>query len=164
MNRSTSASIGVLIFVWFISAALLQGCETIYTSSIIIPKDIEPFSKDAAASKQDERINMLFDDYCANKIFQVKPLQGAKVSNESQTKGKMCSAQWFYSVHFEDHQTEYKIELSLIQPWSLRNSEKQERFFCRETDEMFDFFKAGLTHEKATYKPYASCSQIKGQQ
>ena len=165
MNRSISATTAatILIFGLIISATFLQGCEVIYTSSIIIPKDVEQLSRDSDASKKDEHINAVFEDYCAHKKFQAKPMQSTKLTNESQTKRKMCSAQWFYSAHFEDHQTEYKIELSLMQPWSLWNSGKQERFFCSETNDMFDFFKTCLTQEKATYKPYASCPQVKAQ-
>ncbi len=139
----------------------------IYTSSIIIPKDIKSSSTEADKLKKDEQFNAMFDEFCSHKKFQVKPVTELSPSNrstnEALTKRKMCSAQGFYSAHLENHQAEYKIELSLMQPWSLWGSGKQERIFCAETNDMFDFFKTGLAHEKATYNLYASCPKLKAQ-
>jgi len=169
MNKPTikrTSSI-ISLFVLITAALWFQGCEVIYTSSIIMPKDMESISTEADKLKKDEYFNTMFDEFCAHKKFQIKPVTGLSPNNSStndvQTKRKMCSAQWFYAAHLENHQTEYKIELSLMQPWSLWGSGKQERFFCAETNDMFDYFKTSLTDAKATYKPYAKCPQVKVQ-
>lgn len=155
----------ILILALFISSLLLQGCEMVYTSSILIPKDIEPLSKDTDALLKDEYINKVFDDYCVYKRYKMKPAQGAESADD--TKRKMCyAAHPSLSAQFEDHKTEYKIELSLILPRTSNfvTFGLSERLFCNETADMFDFFKDSLTHERATYTPYASCSQAKVQQ
>ena len=169
MNKSTSdASFNILVFMLFAAAFLLQACESIYTSSIIIVKDIESISTDSEKKKKDEYFNMMFEEFCSHKKFEIKALlmesaQSEKALRDKQMERKSCRAQWFYNASLWNKPAEYKIELSLMQPWSLWHSGKQERFFCSETKDMFDFFKTGLTGAQVTYKPYAKCPQVKVQ-
>lgn len=119
-----SRPMAILIFALFVSSALLQGCEVVYTSSILIPKDIEPLSKDTDASLKDEYINKVFDDYCVYKRYKMKPAQGAEAADD--TKRKMCyAAHPALSAQFEDHKTEYKIistatDFEFCNLWSVR--------------------------------------------
>jgi len=144
-------SLSVLIFM----GLLIQGCEVSYISKIIIKKDYMD-SADAQGLKNEEPIKKAFDGFCSMKRF---PYQKDKYFNLD--KGTeiitQCGKAWFYNVRLWKKQDSYEIELELMQPWSLWHSGKQERFFCSETSDMFDYFRAGLMYKKATYKPYASC-------
>jgi len=172
MNKSTSdtttISPTILLFVLFTSVFLLQACDVIYTSSIIIPKEIEPIRTDAEKLKKDGHFDTMFDEFCLHKKFQIKqvmePLPYERSNDNAEPRPMMCSTRWFYYASLWNRQAEYKIELFLMQPWSLWDSGKQKRFFCSATKDMFDFFKTSLVDEKATYKPDSRCPQFKSQQ
>lgn len=150
-----------LIITLYVSIFMLQACETIYTSSIIMPKVIVPISTNTKGSQKQDHLTSIFDQYCEHKKFEiethVEPRQGINSTSAARTDLRKCRSKWFYFAGLSSQQTDYKIELFLMQPWSLWGSGKQERFFCRETNDMFDFFKAKMTDNGLTFEPYARC-------
>jgi hypothetical protein len=150
-----------LLFIGLLSSLfLVQACEVIYKSSIVISRD-EYAATDAGKHTKEGYFAKLFTEYCSHKRFQLqepKEISGGQMPpREVQTLNMQCSGQWFYYASLWNREHEYEIELSLMQPWSPWLTNKQKRFFCSETKDLFDFFKVGLAQANATYKPHSSC-------
>jgi hypothetical protein len=129
-----------LLFPALLLILLTLGCEISYISKITI-------------SESNEDIKKVFDDYCSKRNY---PMQKEEYSflDKGMELISQCGKVWFYNIRLWKKQDAYEIELWLMQPGPWRTKTK---FFCSQTQEMFDFYRIALGETNIYYNSYSGC-------